>query len=173
MSNGKTRYTAFKGQKRGCSKISASPVPPEHFEQCALISWWNLQARACGLDEELLFAIPNGGYRSKAGAAKLRGEGVRSGVPDLFLAAPRKGKGGLFIEMKKQKGGKIGANQKIMLEKLRRQGFSAVIACGWEEASRIIRDYMGWSAEPAPSFHRFPMPWESWGGDTLGDDENF
>ncbi len=163
MSHGKTRLTAVSGQKKAGRKKPEIPVPPEHFEQCALVAWWNTQARAFGLDEELLFAIPNGGYRSKAGAARLRREGVRAGVPDLFLAVPRKEKRGLFIEMKKLKGGRISARQKIMLEKLRRQGFGAVVACGWDEAAGIIRAYMGWSSGRIPVRAQFPAPWESWG----------
>ena len=37
----------------------------------------------------LIFAIPNGGKRHIGTARKLKAEGVRSGVPDIFLACPR------------------------------------------------------------------------------------
>lgn len=54
------------------------------------------------------FAVPNGGLRSKATAAKLWREGVQAGVPDLVvLDPPPKSVGqyvGLAIEVKTQSG---------------------------------------------------------------------
>lgn len=37
----------------------------------------------------LLFAIPDGGRRDAVTGAHLKAEGVRAGVPDMFLAVPR------------------------------------------------------------------------------------
>lgn len=51
-----------------------------------------------------LFAIPNGGFRSAIEAAIMRDEGVLPGVLDLFLSLPKKEFGGLYIEMKTDKG---------------------------------------------------------------------
>lgn len=48
----------------------------------------------------LIFAIPNGGARHPIIAAKLKAEGVRAGVPDLFLPVARHGYHGLFVELK-------------------------------------------------------------------------
>jgi hypothetical protein len=48
----------------------------------------------------LIFAIPNGGHRHPAVAAKLKAEGVRPGVLDLFLPVARHGWHGFFIELK-------------------------------------------------------------------------
>src|SRR5690554_620263 len=47
-----------------------------------------------------LFAIPNGGHRSKRTAALLKLTGVKRGVPDIFLPLPRNGYHGLWIELK-------------------------------------------------------------------------
>ena len=52
----------------------------EHQEQKTLIKWCEYK----GHPYNLIFAIPNGGQRHKAVAAKLKAEGVKSGVPDLF-----------------------------------------------------------------------------------------
>lgn len=38
-----------------------------------------------------LHAIPNGGYRDKATAGKLKAEGVKRGVSDIFLPLPMRG----------------------------------------------------------------------------------
>jgi hypothetical protein len=73
----------------------------EHTEQVNLMQWWALACRGFGIPEQLLFAIPNGGQRNIIVASKLKAEGVRAGVPDLFLAFPKKDAAGLFIEMKK------------------------------------------------------------------------
>ena len=40
-------------------------------------------------DLELLHAIPNGGKRDKVTAAKLKAEGVKAGIPDIFLPVPK------------------------------------------------------------------------------------
>lgn len=47
-----------------------------------------------------ILAIPNGGHRDIRVAAKLKAEGVRRGIPDLFLAVASRGYHGLWIELK-------------------------------------------------------------------------
>ena len=54
----------------------------EHVEQAALFRWAEF-ARARLPELTLLHAIPNGGHRHKATAARLKAEGVKRGVPDL------------------------------------------------------------------------------------------
>lgn len=58
----------------------------EHNIQCACVRWFNLQWPQY---RGLLFAVPNGGARSKATAGKLKAEGVVAGVADLILLVPR------------------------------------------------------------------------------------
>ena len=58
----------------------------EHNLQCACVRWFNLQWPQY---RGLLFAVPNGGARSKATAGKLKAEGVVAGVADLILLVPR------------------------------------------------------------------------------------
>ena len=48
----------------------------------------------------LLFAIPNGGIRTKKSGAMRKYEGAIAGVADLILLFPRSGKSSLCIEMK-------------------------------------------------------------------------
>lgn len=47
-----------------------------------------------------LFAVPNGGSRNKAEAARLKAEGVLAGVADLILLKPNRTYGALLIELK-------------------------------------------------------------------------
>lgn len=91
---------------------------------------------------ENLFAIPNGGYRSKATAARLKATGVRAGVPDMCLAYPSGEYHGLFVELKRADGGVLSPAQKIWIERLRLLGYKACVAHGHEEAIRIIMDYL-------------------------------
>ena len=59
--------------------------PSEHSQQAALFCW---AAQHVGSIPELalLFAIPNGGKRDKITGARMRAEGVKPGVPDIFWA---------------------------------------------------------------------------------------
>jgi hypothetical protein len=114
----------------------------EHNEQVNLMKWWALACHSFGVDERLLFAIPNGGERNVIVAARLKAEGVRAGVPDLFLAYGTDKFNGLFIEMKKTKGGRVSDSQKTYLELLQKRGFCAVVCNGWMEAKREIERYL-------------------------------
>jgi predicted RecB family endonuclease len=113
----------------------------EHDEQCALFQWAALmENRIPGLKN--LFAIPNGGHRYKAVAVKMKAEGVKAGVPDIFLAVPRSGFHGLFIEMKAGRN-KTSEKQNEWIAKLIQSGYMVVVCYGFEEAKREILDYLG------------------------------
>lgn len=114
----------------------------EHSEQVNLIKWWSLVHNNFGAPECCLFAIPNGGQRNLIVATKLKAEGIRAGVPDLFLAIPKKGFNGLFIEMKKTKGGRVSDNQKSMLSILTDNGYLTRVCHGFNEARITIEQYL-------------------------------
>lgn len=90
----------------------------------------------------LLHAIPNGGHRGKAPAGKLKAEGVRPGVPDYHLPVARGGYIGLWIELKRTKGGRTSPEQRAWIAALQAHGHRAVVCCGWEQAWAEIRDYL-------------------------------
>lgn len=71
-----------------------------------------------------------------------RAEGVKSGVPDICLPVARGGYHGLFIELKRQHGNTATKNQNTWLADLREQGYATAVAYGWEQAAKIITDYM-------------------------------
>jgi hypothetical protein len=114
----------------------------EHSEQVSLMKWWALACHGFGLHENTLFAIPNGGARNAVTGMNLKREGVRAGVPDLFLAWANRQYGGLFIEMKKTKGGRVSDAQKQYLELLEESGYKVAVCHGWLEAKASIEEYL-------------------------------
>ena len=112
----------------------------EHDEQVALFRWAEV-AQYQHPELALLYAIPNGGHRHKAVAAKLKAEGVRKGVPDICLPVPRGRWHGLYIEMKTPTG-TVRPEQKRWLAALRSQGYDAAVCRGWESARRFIEEYL-------------------------------
>lgn len=117
-------------------------APSEHDEQKALLKWWALSHSGFGVPEICLFAVPNAAKRSPKLASMMKAEGMRSGIPDLVLAVPRGEYHGLFIEMKKAKGGKVSPNQITSLSAFHRQGYAVRVCHGFEAARYVIERYM-------------------------------
>jgi hypothetical protein len=115
-------------------------IRDEHAEQAALMRWVELQARRYPA-LEMLFAIPNGGRRDAVTGARLKAEGVKAGVPDLFLPWPAGGWHGLFIELKAP-GGRPTPAQRRWIERLQAAGYRAEVCYGWEEAAVVLSDYL-------------------------------
>lgn len=103
-------------------------IPTEHEEQREFVSWFRQNFR-----DVRIFAIPNGGARGLREAARLKLEGVSPGVPDTFIPA-----WGLWIEFKRQKGGRVSAEQADWIAYLIGCGYQAEVARGCEEAKKII-----------------------------------
>lgn len=108
-------------------------VPTEAEEQSAVISY-------CAFRHIPVFHIPNGGSRNVAEARHLKAQGVKPGVPDLFIPVPGSRYAGLFVEMKAQKG-RVSEYQKAWLNLLNRNGYRAVVCYGFDEARKILDDY--------------------------------
>ena len=103
-------------------------VPSEHFEQRELVKWFRQTFKGVRI-----FAIPNGGVRSLSTAAKLKAEGVSSGVPDLCVPEWR-----LWIEMKRVKGGSLSAEQKDWIAYLEGVEYWCIVGKGAEDAKTKI-----------------------------------
>lgn len=112
----------------------------EHNEQVALFEWAKLVSKRYP-ELDLMFAVPNGGKRHKAVALKMMREGAKSGVPDIFLPVPSGNWHGLFIEMKVGSNKPTG-NQVWWLENLAEQGYRTEVCYGFEEAQKIIEEYL-------------------------------
>lgn len=91
---------------------------------------------------DYLFAIPNGGTRNIREAVNMKAQGVRRGVSDLMLAYPTPKAAGLWLEMKRDKKAPVSKEQKNWLERMKGVGYEAHIACGFDEAVRVIEEYL-------------------------------
>lgn len=116
-------------------------VPTEDAEQMMLMSWVELMSSSRP-ELKMLFHIPNGGSRHKAEAGRFRAMGVRPGVPDLCLPVPAGGYHGLYIELKRSKGGRVSDEQAAWIAALQWRGYRAVVCYGWEEAANEILAYV-------------------------------
>lgn len=113
----------------------------EHAEQVAIFKWAELNM-AKYPELKNMFAIPNGGQRSRITGAMLKAEGVKSGISDMMLACPRGAYHGLFIELKKRDGGKVSTAQQDWINRLNQAGYLATVAHGAKEAVDIIINYL-------------------------------
>lgn len=96
----------------------------------------------------LFWATPNGGSRNAIEAANLKKEGVRAGVPDLFIAYAQRSltsdkhfSCGLFIEMKSAKG-KLSDSQIDIMNKLSAEGYQCEVCYSVDEAIKVIDEYL-------------------------------
>lgn len=112
----------------------------EHLAQVALFRWAEYQSKRWP-ELALMFAIPNGGYRYAATAAKLKAEGVKAGVPDICLPVPRGEHHGLFIEMKAGRN-KPTPPQVAWHMHLSQQGYKVAVCYSWEAARDVIEEYL-------------------------------
>lgn len=104
------------------------PVFSEHMEQAYFVQWFRRT-----YPDIRIFAIPNGGTRSRSQGGKLKLEGVSAGVPDLFIP-----NGCVWVEMKKSTGGVISAVQKDWHSYLESIGHTVIIGYGFEDAKSKI-----------------------------------
>lgn len=112
----------------------------EHREQVRLFAWARREEE--GRPElGLLFAVPNGGRRDAVTGARLRDEGVRRGVPDVWLPVAREQWHGLVIELKASKG-RATREQVEWLRRLGQEGYLALLCVGAEEAQSVIEQYL-------------------------------
>ena len=117
-------------------------IPLEEEEQRVLMSWAELESNRKHPELHWLYHVPNGGLRNKATAGKMRAEGVKSGVPDLVLPVARGGYHGLYIELKRRKGGRLSDDQREWIDFLESQGYRACVCAGWEAAKTCLLAYL-------------------------------
>jgi hypothetical protein len=118
-------------------------VATEEQEARALMKW----VRTIGIKKypelALFYHIPNGEKRNVVTGARLKAMGVMAGIPDYHLPVGRGPINSLYIELKKRKAGRVNKNQVDLLERLELENNRVEIARGWEEAVKIIEEYLG------------------------------
>lgn len=119
----------------------ASPIPTESNEQQTVFEWAKVHEGKWP-ELKLLYHIPNEGKRSRITGARMKAEGLRSGVPDICLPVPRGEHHGLYIELKRRKNSKVTQKQLEWIEDLVAQGYVAAVCRGCDEAISLITDYL-------------------------------
>jgi hypothetical protein len=134
QTNAKARGASLKPD-HGAVLVSQPIIRTELQEQICLSGWLTAQ-------QVPFYAVPNGGSRNWLEAVNLKRSGVQAGVPDLCIARARKGYHGLYIELKRVKGGKLSEQQCYWAKILKQEGYMWAEAKGFEAAKLIIEDYL-------------------------------
>jgi hypothetical protein len=68
--------------------------------------------------------------------------GMSVGCSDLFIAYPVPPYAGMFLELKRTEGGRIGIEQQRFVDRMGLVGYKAVICMGWVKAKEAIELYL-------------------------------
>ena len=118
----------------------------KHIEsayQTQVVEWsrWAYKANPARYPHlEMLHCSLNGVKLSGTQAKIAKGQGMLSGVPDLFLPVPKNGYHGLFIEMKSEKG-RLTDNQHWFLTNAESVGYKTAVCYSAKEAISAIEAY--------------------------------
>lgn len=107
---------------------SKAAIPSEHHEQREFVAWFRRTFPGVRIH-----SIPNGGYRGKVTALRLKLEGLSPGVPDLFIPARL-----TWVEMKRIAGGSLSRDQVDWKQYLESCGHRVIVAHGFEDAKAKI-----------------------------------
>ena len=129
------------------AKRRKKPGHEESLIQRACVAWFRAQYPTHAL---MLFAVPNGGGRSRVEAAIMKAEGVTAGVSDLILLESRGGYGALCIEMKtEEKSSRQRPSQKSWQAAAEKVGNRYQGVRSLEEFQFIVKSYMSLPGAPA------------------------
>ena len=145
--------TLRKGPER--RKVKRFPIqcPTERQEQDAVIKWAKMMV-ATGQEPRLkLLRCGFEGIRLNMGQRMmLKRQSISTGWPDIFLAVPMMHFGlrntcrdhmGLYIELKRRKGGVVSQEQRDLCVLLMEQGYEVCFCKGADEAIETIKQYLG------------------------------
>lgn len=122
-------------------KKARPAVPTESDEQIALFRWAAYETNAHP-ELSMLYHIPNERRCTARQGARMNAEGRRKGVPDICLPVPKGDFHGLYIELKRTKGGTVSEDQRGWIKALQRCGYRAEVCRGWEPAMKVILEYL-------------------------------
>lgn len=108
--------------------------------QQVCVRWFRYQYPSIA---NLLFSVPNGGYRNAREAQVLKAEGLVAGVSDLILLYKTKDYGALCIEMKTdQKTSRQSPNQKEWQKAAEFGGAKYVVCRSFDEFMNEVNTYL-------------------------------
>ncbi len=111
----------------------------EHKVQVSIMQW-SVKNRKVYPFLEMLYAVPNGGQRSRTTGLKLKLEGVKAGIWDLSLDAPTGSFHGLKIEVKRP-GGKMSDKQNDWGDKYKDYGYALAVVDSVKDFASAISIY--------------------------------
>lgn len=116
--------------------------PLEAWEQEQVFIW--AMANQIKYPDLQLLNSSMSGIRLRPGQRmKAKRQGMPKGYPDIFLPVGSGCFYGLFIELKRVKGGTASPDQKGWLKRLNAEGYLAVVTKGHIEAIQTIKNYLG------------------------------
>jgi hypothetical protein len=125
--------------------VSKSVAPLEHHTQVSFFMWLDSTIRL-QKDEQIkedlrwIHSIPNGAHVHPATARKLVAEGLKKGVLDISVDAPRGKWSGLRLEFKRA-GNKPTPEQTAYISYLGNIGIKACVCYTWMAAAKEIVEY--------------------------------
>lgn len=128
-----------KKEREKSDKLAENPL--EHWEQVQVAKWLEK-------NNILFFAVPNGAFlgevkkQSIIQMNKLKAEGFKEGVYDLFIMEPRKGFHGCILEMKRLKGKGESDKQKKFGSRAEKNGYYRLVCRGHQVAIDNLRNYL-------------------------------
>lgn len=122
----------------GEQRTRRSPRNLEHSLQVRCVNWFRIKFPN---RRHNLFAVPNGGHRTKTTAALMKAEGQLSGVADLILLV-RKGRCGALLLEAKIKGNYQSENQRVWQTLIERDGYEYRVFHTIEEFIDIVTEYL-------------------------------
>ena len=96
-----------------------------------------------GSDQRLgtIFAVPNGGYRSKATGGRMKSEGLKAGVWDIFIPVQMGQHCGMWIEMKAGKNSLT--PEQFAFRNTVGDAYKWKVCYSWHDAVEATCDYLG------------------------------
>lgn len=122
-------------------KPSVPKMDLEGLEQQAYFTWLQVRHREA---YEHAFHVPNGGQRSKATAGRLKAQGVKAGVQDIFVDLARGAYHGLRIELKATPphDAAVAPSQRAWNVRHNAAGYCALICKGFDSAKAATEAYL-------------------------------
>lgn len=111
----------------------------ESQHQQAFFQWLAVNEKHCP-HFKWFFHIPNGGNRNIVTASRMKREGVKRGVLDIFNHIGSRNHKGLWVEMKSSVG-RLSKEQKEWVYELETEGYKVAICRDWREAANAAIDY--------------------------------